>query len=253
MVATLQLPDGMRPEGMGFGGAWHYWRPSGSGIVELGVVELGIVRGQDVLLPPHFHDEDQLTFVLSGRRRFVMDGILFDIGPGQGVRIPAGIPHRSLAEPAEVVCFNLYTSPGAYMAAELFSGLAQLWRSQGHMGWQDLASVVAEHRCEIPATLQPPADMAGVRWKRVDEAARLAGMSREGFSRRFRRLHGMPPQVFRLSGRLNEARRLLRDGQPLADLAAETGFSDQSHLGRCFRRAFGVTPGQYRRGVSQAP
>ena len=253
MAATLQFPDGMRPEGMSFGGAWHYWRPSGSGIVEL-----GIVRGQDVSLPPHFHDEDQLTFVLSGRRRFVMDGTLLDIGPGQGVRFPAGIPHRSLAEPAEVVCFNLYTSPGAYMAAELFSGLARLWRSHGRMGWQDLASVVEEHRCGMPATLQPsadiaPVDMTGVRWERVDEAARLAGMSREGFSRRFRRLHGMPPQMFRLSGRLNEARRLLRVGQPLADVAAETGFSDQSHLGRCFRRAFGVTPGQYRRGVSQAP
>ncbi|MDJ0742612.1 MAG: helix-turn-helix domain-containing protein [Xenococcaceae cyanobacterium MO_167.B27] len=34
----------------------------------------------------------------------------------------------------------------------------------------------------------------------------------------------------------------------IADVAAETGFSDQSHLHRYFKRIVGVTPGQYVRG-----
>ncbi|MBY6265691.1 helix-turn-helix domain-containing protein [Azospirillum sp. 412522] len=241
MAASLRFPEGVRLDG-----AWHYWRPSGSEIVEL-----GIVHGQEVSLPPHFHDEDQLTFVLSGRRRFVMEDTLFAIGPGEGASIPAGTPHRSLAEPADVVGINIYTSPGSVMAAGLFSEMARLWRRQGGIDWRELAAVVEAYRCGPPPLRLPVA--AGGGWERVGEAARLAGMSREGFSRRFRRLHGMPPQEFRLSGRLNEARRLLRVGQPLADVAAEAGFSDQSHLGRCFRRAFGVTPGQYRRSVLQAP
>jgi AraC-like DNA-binding protein len=242
MAASLRFPDGVSPTG-----PWQYWRASGSAIVEL-----GIVRGQEVSLPPHFHDEDQLTFVLSGRRRFVMPDRLCEIGPGEGLRIPAGTPHRSLAVSADVVGLNIYTLPDAYMAAELFAGLTQLWRPQGGIGWRELPAMIEEYRCD-PAMSQLPLDVAGVCWEKVGEAARLAGMSREGFSRRFRRLHGMPPQMFRLTGRLNEARSLLRVGQPLADVAAETGFSDQSHLGRCFRRAFGVTPGQYRRGVLTAP
>ncbi|WP_247894389.1 AraC family transcriptional regulator [Azospirillum sp. B510] len=248
MASSLRVPGSLAEslaERMGFAGAWRYWRPSGKGIVELGIVELGIVQGQDVALPPHFHDEDQLTFVLSGRRRFVMDDRLFDIGPGVGVRIPAGTPHRSFSEPADVVCLNIYTPPGTCAASDLFSRMGRLWR-QGGIGWRELAAAVEDHRCG-PA--MPPSSGGDFGWDRVGEAARLAGMSREAFSRRFRRLHGMPPQLFRLSGRLNEARRLLRAGQPLADAAAEAGFSDQSHLGRCFRRAFGVTPGQYRRGL----
>jgi AraC-like DNA-binding protein len=44
---------------------------------------------------------------------------------------------------------------------------------------------------------------------------------------------------------LNRARRLLRAGEPIAAVAAETGFADQSHLGRLFRRTFGTTPGAY--------
>jgi transcriptional regulator GlxA family with amidase domain len=73
-------------------------------------------------------------------------------------------------------------------------------------------------------------------------------MSREGFSRMFARRHGMPPHAFWLMARLNHARGLLRAGEDIAGVAAETGFADQSHLGRWFRRAFGVTPGRYRSG-----
>jgi AraC-like DNA-binding protein len=47
--------------------------------------------------------------------------------------------------------------------------------------------------------------------------------------------------------RLNKARDLLRAGQTIADVAFEMGFADQSHLGRWFKRAFGITPGLYRR------
>jgi AraC-like DNA-binding protein len=57
----------------------------------------------------------------------------------------------------------------------------------------------------------------------------------------------MPPHAFRLAARLNLARALLRNGEPIAAVAAHTGFADQSHLGRLLRRAFGTTPGAYRR------
>jgi AraC-like DNA-binding protein len=73
-------------------------------------------------------------------------------------------------------------------------------------------------------------------------------MSREGFTRRFKRLRGLPPEQFRLLYRLNDARQLLRAGEGIATVAAITGFSDQSHLGRSFRRFFGVTPSHYRNG-----
>ncbi|WP_247889046.1 cupin domain-containing protein, partial [Azospirillum brasilense] len=108
---------------MGRPRVWDYWRPTGSGIVELGTV-----RGLDVALPVHFHREDQLTFVLAGRRRFVVAGERREAGPGEGVHIPAGTPHRSLCGADEVVCVNLYTPPGLYAAPEAIAGLARHWR-----------------------------------------------------------------------------------------------------------------------------
>jgi hypothetical protein len=44
-----------------------------------GIVELGTLYGREVGLPTHFHDENQITFVLSGRRRFVVEGNVIDL------------------------------------------------------------------------------------------------------------------------------------------------------------------------------
>jgi AraC-like DNA-binding protein len=42
-----------------------------------------------------------------------------------------------------------------------------------------------------------------------------------------------------------EARRLLRRGEPIAEVAADVGFVDQSHLTRQFQRVMGTTPARY--------
>jgi AraC-like DNA-binding protein len=49
---------------------------------------------------------------------------------------------------------------------------------------------------------------------------------------------------------LRTARRLLADGHSAAEAAALTGFADQAHLTRWFRRCYGVTPVAYARAVT---
>jgi AraC-like DNA-binding protein len=56
----------------------------------------------------------------------------------------------------------------------------------------------------------------------------------------------MAPSDYQRQLRVRAARRLLGHGVSPARAAAETGFADQAHLTRWFRRYCGVTPGAYR-------
>lgn len=77
--------------------------------------------------------------------------------------------------------------------------------------------------------------------------AAQAGLSRYQFLRAFTRLTGLPPHAYLLQRRTQHARRLVGSGMALADAAAASGFSDQSHMTRSFVRSFGLTPGAFAR------
>jgi AraC-like DNA-binding protein len=85
----------------------------------------------------------------------------------------------------------------------------------------------------------------------LDELARVAGLNAFTLLRAFRRAHGLPPHAYQVQVRLRHAKRLLRQGETPAQTALNVGFADQSHFGRHFRRAFGITPQQYRQGVTR--
>ena len=77
--------------------------------------------------------------------------------------------------------------------------------------------------------------------------AQLAGLSRFQFLRGFARATGLTPHAYLTQRRLHRARQLIGGGMRLADVAAVSGFSDQSHMTRLFVRSFGVAPGTYAR------
>ncbi|MBU9344787.1 AraC family transcriptional regulator [Burkholderia multivorans] len=79
----------------------------------------------------------------------------------------------------------------------------------------------------------------------LDEVAQAAGLSPFHAARLFTRATGMPPHAWRNQLRLQRALAPLRAGVPVADVAAASGFVDQSHFTRHFKRMFGVPPGRW--------
>jgi AraC-like DNA-binding protein len=77
--------------------------------------------------------------------------------------------------------------------------------------------------------------------------AEQTGMSRFQALRAFKRRYGLPPHAYQLRVRLGLAQKSLREGLQPARVAAEFGFTDQSHMTRHFKRVLGVTPAQYAR------
>src|SRR5262249_39853333 len=77
----------------------------------------------------------------------------------------------------------------------------------------------------------------------LEALAAIAGLSIYHFARAFHQSVGSPPHSYLLGRRLERAERMLRETRlPLSEIAVATGFSDQSHLARHFRRRTGVSP-----------
>jgi AraC-like DNA-binding protein len=79
----------------------------------------------------------------------------------------------------------------------------------------------------------------------LEDLARIANLSAFHLTRVFRQAVGLPPHAYQAQIRLDHARRLLAQGFSVSYVASETGFFDQAHFTHQFKRALGVTPGNY--------
>ncbi len=97
----------------------------------------------------------------------------------------------------------------------------------------------------LDAMAARPAD----RWT-VTKLARVAGLSRAAFARRFAAEVGAPPLAHLAALRMRRAVELLAASDaPLAAVAAEVGYATEFALSRAFRRLAGEPPGAFRRRV----
>jgi AraC-like DNA-binding protein len=79
----------------------------------------------------------------------------------------------------------------------------------------------------------------------LDKLAAIANLSPFYLLRTFHDRVGMPPYEYLTQVRVARAKSLLSQGYAIAQVAQQTGFADQSHLTRQFKRFVGVTPGKY--------
>ncbi|TBU93983.1 AraC family transcriptional regulator [Phytopseudomonas dryadis] len=124
--------------------------------------------------------------------------------------------------------------------------------------WREVMLQLLQRHAQAPVTVAAGNEPLAVSQARELLASRLAeppslealaaavNLSPFHFARVFRRSTGLPPHAWLQQRRLEQARTLLRDGCAPLSVALQLGFSDQSHLGRQFKQAYGVAPGEYR-------
>lgn len=81
----------------------------------------------------------------------------------------------------------------------------------------------------------------------VAELAALCGLSSRQLSRAFRVSRGCPVNDYLAQYRIDNAKRKLYTTASLTDIAAVLGYSSQSNFTAAFKRATGITPGQFRK------
>lgn len=82
----------------------------------------------------------------------------------------------------------------------------------------------------------------------VEDMARAASLSRGYFSERFKEAFGVSPHAYLLTRRLERAASMLRlTDYPVAYICVSVGLTSVGSFTTSFKRAFGMTPVQYRK------
>lgn len=90
------------------------WFPIAPGIMRrttaagAGMMQMYVTLAAGAHLPLHHHPNEQLTYLLSGRLRLVVDGVAHDLGPGDALLIASDVPHYAdvLEEAVALDTFN---------------------------------------------------------------------------------------------------------------------------------------------------
>jgi len=231
----------------------------------------------------HNHRSILVGVVLRGQRRLLFPDGELHVLPGNGFLLPADLPHRCRIDEAHsyrVVSIlpSLWQafaaapqqaqilragSPALLAARQLVAGLRR-----DHQALAIESRLVALQQALRPGdeladdALPAPERVRRVRdWLaahcreavRLTTLAQIAECSPGLINRLFRQHFGLPPYEYLVQLRLGLAACRLRESeQSLADIAYETGFADQSHLQRFFRRAYGTTPQAYRQASARS-
>lgn len=230
----------------------------------------------------HVHDRPLVVVVLGGEMTELVGGRSVSCRAGTALFHPAGEPHAHRMEAPGTRCLvatfgrswlerlgadpellpdgpvarldEVVTGAGRLLHAEcrrpggsagaaldglaltLLAGLGRTGRpaSERHPGWLD--RVLERLHDDVAAGVE------------LASLARLAGVTPEHLARTFRERQGCTIGSYVRRLRVERARRELAEGDtPLARLALELGFYDQSHFTRTFKARVGCTPGAYRR------
>lgn len=79
----------------------------------------------------------------------------------------------------------------------------------------------------------------------LSELASISERSPFHTLRIFQKRWNVPPHTYQIIVRIQKAKNMLREGYPISSIACETGFADQSHFTRHFKRIVGITPREY--------
>jgi AraC-like DNA-binding protein len=233
--------------------------------------------------PKHWHDEYLICAITGGGgyteyggdAHFTPPGSLFLLPPGEvhsnyatdegcsysNVYLPVSRLARVLAQidsrQTELAPFVVedHVLHGAFLAfcRQLEQAASQLQRDASYSYFFQLvlgrfAGAKVEGGTKEQRAVQTAREFLDAHFDQeiaLEHLAQLTGLSPFHLNRTFRRQVGLPPHAYQIQLRVARAKAMLRDGWPIAEVAHRAGFADQSHFTRCFKRAVGVTPGQF--------
>lgn len=263
----------------------EFYSPVQSRLVTGGILLSELRQPSSRSVPRHEHELAYVTVVLHGDYLDGDRGRLDELRPLTAAFNPVGAAHATEIGPAGAWFFTIEFRHEAVRAMDLrLPDSPACDRGLGSLLWPGLRlysafkeqptypllldSVLVEMMAavsEVDSTPARSSERTVPRWfgrikerlhegfrepLRMRDLAREVGIHPVHLARVFRRLEGRTPGEYQQRLQVRAACDLLRDlDWPLAAIAAECGFADQSHFTRAFRRLAGTTPLRFRQAV----
>jgi AraC-like DNA-binding protein len=258
------------------------WRPSVPGVAEVFHAHF-----TDHVYPLHAHEAWTLLIVDDGAVHYDLDRHAHDAPIDVVSLLPPYVPHNGQSATPNGFHKRVLYLDGSLLGEELIAAavdtptfadpllrrrIDHIHRSLQHRGdeleAEILLALTVEQIRRLLLRSDPPADRLGtadpatarrlrdlinarvVEGVSLDQAAAVLQRHPTHLVRAFRREFGMPPHQYLTSRRVDQARGLLLSGVPVAEAAIWSGFYDQSHLTRHFKRILGVSPGGFRQAAA---
>ena len=233
---------------------------------------------------PHRHDTYAIGYTLEGVQSFRYRGINESSLAGQVFVLHPDETHDGHAGTADGFHYRiLYVAPGAVrdalddgralpfvrdtvssnrrIVAAIAPALVDLDRPLEELQRDQVIASLADALAAADPSM-PPRRLSARDWQAVRRAREVldasltggigsaelevaTGQTRYALARHFRACLGTTPYRYLVMRRLDRARALIRQGASLANAAIASGFADQSHMTRHFRRAYGLSPGRW--------
>jgi AraC-like DNA-binding protein len=249
-------------------------------------LELKVCRSQELSYKKHSHEEFSLGIVTQGRSLFWYDGKTETIQPESLVCLPPGLVHAcNPVDPNAWEYAMLFIDTAwlqAYMeqadrflfrdpivqpvvSPEVLSTLRQavavLTSCAGPLEKEGCVFAIFEQvSCEqdgryLAETRDQPqltkaAEFLQSRFLEpvtLAAMAQAAGLDKFQLIRQFNQTFKIPPHTYQTLLRINYAKKALRQNMPIAEVAQEAGFYDQSHFCKAFKNHTGITPEKYQK------
>ena len=237
--------------------------------------------------PLHLHEEYSIALMLRGNETTVCRGRTFTAVAGSILLINAEEAHSSYSDHTEYRVFKVIPKaltdiasntsgqpPNRRLFTDLVVNDRLVFRRllDLHQNLEQKASAL-EYESEFVSTMalllarhagssltvEPAKRERRVRVTRdyirahyaenvsLAKLASITNLSAFHLLRAFSKQVGCPPHEYQTQVRIAQARKLIRQGCSLMNVALETGFVDQSHFSRNFKRIVGIPPGEYSR------
>jgi AraC family transcriptional regulator, chemosensory pili system protein ChpD len=240
------------------------------------LLELAGIQASAAGFPKHTHDEYVISVNLGGLEEVWLDGSRFEVRPDMlTVYAPGAVQASRSLSGEDWQCLSLYVAPAAFPAyfdclppdlpsqlqrPELAAALRQLAGQEASLRTEAIIALLARLPQQGPSAANNTSHRGSLLVRRVqqqllddlsqpltlDTLAQQAGITPAHLVRSFHQACGLPPLAWQMQQRMAEARRQLRAGKAIVDVALATGFADQAHFSKAFSRFCGMTPGRYR-------